>query len=604
MIGPYDNIAPLPILDLYDANIMQQAIAQAKNMYDVARQDMKDFKKEYGDFLSPIQKDMDWYNKNVTGKVKEAINDLYSSGIDPLRSAEGRAAVSRVINNVDTGMISKMRQSAETKKLYNAAAIKMGPKYNKNFSDWYFARKNGGINPDDWSTEQNGVFSDPTPMEFASLQDLTYNSYKGRTPRTLTKQDFDTDPRLKGYKYDPRYEYTGYIDSDLMKVAPGASASLAGDPRAEYFRNVAEQKVIAQGQAPTKENIEAQFQRDIADANSWALVDPIRQADEYAKMQRQYSYNLALQNKKHKDTMDEIAAKNNVNHRYSATTNMVVDSEGTFQGQLAHYADKESIGVLDSEESSLNNELQRMLKDPKKYSEKEIKDVFARIENSGNRRISVGLEGVANEVLKLADKTTSTYFTNRPEDINTMLRDLSSVASSNTVYNLLSHFGTKTSDGGVILSSRKDRLCGVGEVMDDVLSRGYADGVKHPSIDRALEQLRSGALSKYRTSWTAGSFDIRNETDDAGWYTSGQSEFWPTGNVLTGGKYYYIEVSNDPSDNDECCWFKVERDIKNGGGINPVLSSITQDVDDQFMKTYSNSNVIGNQQSAVSEYNK
>jgi hypothetical protein len=43
--------------------------------------------------MSPIQKDMDWYNKNVTGKARDTINSLYTHGIDPLRSAEGRAAV-------------------------------------------------------------------------------------------------------------------------------------------------------------------------------------------------------------------------------------------------------------------------------------------------------------------------------------------------------------------------------------------------------------------------------------------------------------------------------------------------------------------------------
>jgi hypothetical protein len=37
---------------------------------------------------------MDWYNENVTGKVRDTINNLYANGIDPLRSAEGRAAIS------------------------------------------------------------------------------------------------------------------------------------------------------------------------------------------------------------------------------------------------------------------------------------------------------------------------------------------------------------------------------------------------------------------------------------------------------------------------------------------------------------------------------
>ena len=80
-----------------------------------------------------------------------------------------------------------------------------------------------------------------------------------------------------------------------MKVAPGASASLAGDPRAAFFREQARQMVIASGKEPTAENVEAQFQRNIANANDWALVDPTRKADEFAKMATQFSYSSRLQ---------------------------------------------------------------------------------------------------------------------------------------------------------------------------------------------------------------------------------------------------------------------------------------------------------------------
>jgi hypothetical protein len=70
---------------------------------------MKEFNKEYGDFLSPIAADMDWYAKNVTGAVRDKINDLYARGIDPLRSSEGRAAISMFLNSIDTAGIAKVR---------------------------------------------------------------------------------------------------------------------------------------------------------------------------------------------------------------------------------------------------------------------------------------------------------------------------------------------------------------------------------------------------------------------------------------------------------------------------------------------------------------
>jgi len=70
---------------------------------------MKDFNKEYGDFTSPIQKDMDWYNQNVTGKVRDTINNIYANGGDPLRNPQDRATVQRLIYSMPVGEISKLR---------------------------------------------------------------------------------------------------------------------------------------------------------------------------------------------------------------------------------------------------------------------------------------------------------------------------------------------------------------------------------------------------------------------------------------------------------------------------------------------------------------
>lgn len=86
--------------------------------YQQGLKDMKEFKKEYGDFITPILADQEWYNKNVTGKVRNFINDAYSRGIDLTRSAEGRAAIAQMINSIDVGSIAKLRSSAENAKEY------------------------------------------------------------------------------------------------------------------------------------------------------------------------------------------------------------------------------------------------------------------------------------------------------------------------------------------------------------------------------------------------------------------------------------------------------------------------------------------------------
>jgi hypothetical protein len=68
------------------------SIAAAKDMYEKSEKRIDDFYKNYGDFKSPFAKDMAEY-QNMINRPTAIINELYANGIDPLRSAEGRAAV-------------------------------------------------------------------------------------------------------------------------------------------------------------------------------------------------------------------------------------------------------------------------------------------------------------------------------------------------------------------------------------------------------------------------------------------------------------------------------------------------------------------------------
>jgi len=44
---------------------MLASINAAKDMYDKAEADVKEFNTKYGEFYSPIKKDVEWYNNNV-----------------------------------------------------------------------------------------------------------------------------------------------------------------------------------------------------------------------------------------------------------------------------------------------------------------------------------------------------------------------------------------------------------------------------------------------------------------------------------------------------------------------------------------------------------
>lgn len=234
MVYAYDQWAQLPVRDLYDSQMMAMAINAAKDMYEKGYQEMKDFKKEYGDFITPIAADQDWYNQNVTGKVRDAINALYAQGIDPLRNAQGRAMISQIINNIDYGGIAKMRQSQENVREYlkNKAKLQAEGLWSPEMEQYAM----GGKSLESWDTSRDGMWNRTSPIQYKSMDDIIEPIVSKLDPifdaeLTAAKNDgFDystvTEDRIRqtiddnmvdligagtagGYYYNKAYELTG-----------------------------------------------------------------------------------------------------------------------------------------------------------------------------------------------------------------------------------------------------------------------------------------------------------------------------------------------------------------------------------------------------------
>ena len=294
-----------PVKDLYDKQIMQMSIAAARDMYEKGQQQLKDFYKEYGDFMSPIAKDMDWYNQNVTGKVRDTINNLYANGIDPLRSAEGRAAVAQLIYSMPTGDIAKMKQSAAAAEEYikNRGKLEATGAWDPDFERF----ANQGQMLEDWDTIKNGSWNRTSPSELKTLKELTEPWYNQRTAHILDKAGVESF----GMQYDPRYNYTGFTDQDLLDIAAGQTPGWNGSIYAGYYRDLARRKVqimkeLSGDRSPvTAGEIERQLQRDIATANKEYKISPQREADQFA-----------LDDYRTRNDMRAHAANRAVDHKY------------------------------------------------------------------------------------------------------------------------------------------------------------------------------------------------------------------------------------------------------------------------------------------------
>lgn len=105
---------PVEVFNPTTANMVLQSVgqyAQALQLeHERALQEEKDFLKEYGDFYSAVPGATEAYYNESVGKVRDAILKAQEAGIDLTRSAEGRAALHRIITGVNIGKLKQLQQ--------------------------------------------------------------------------------------------------------------------------------------------------------------------------------------------------------------------------------------------------------------------------------------------------------------------------------------------------------------------------------------------------------------------------------------------------------------------------------------------------------------
>lgn len=298
MIYSKDQWIQLPTKDLYDSQIMMASINAAKDMYEKGVQEMKDFNKLYGDFTSPIARDVDYWYDNTMKPIRDAVNYMYENGIDPTRSAEGRAFVQRLINQVPVAQLNKIRQSAKVAEEYvkNRGTMQANGLYDPGFEQFALRDQYGRpVDLSNWSTVQDGTWERTAPYKFESLFDYTSPMFKDLKPHELTQQEVESF----GMQYDPRYQYQGISKGDLERVTGDRVPGIQNDTLYKYYRELAADKLrkqaIANGQDPTKiseTDIDNQFVNDVIQANSAHIMEPTKSADQYALAAQNQAYDM------------------------------------------------------------------------------------------------------------------------------------------------------------------------------------------------------------------------------------------------------------------------------------------------------------------------
>ena len=260
MIGMYDEPVAVPILDVLDSGMMSQYISAAKEQYNQAMQEQKEFSKEFGDLYSPSYSLNKLYYDKTKGRVNDALNYLYKNGIDPLRSAEGRAYIAKVIRETPYADIAKWKSDADNMKTYQKAAAAMiaDGKLTQDQLDWQMQKQ--GLSYDKFDPyNQNWNQLAPTKMD--TLEDLTKIPYSVLKPSNLTKQQVES----MGYKYDHLNDYVGITDQMIKDTAGQSIPSVMSTASGQYYYDKAKQQLQQAGVTnPTDEQVKSQLQNTVA----------------------------------------------------------------------------------------------------------------------------------------------------------------------------------------------------------------------------------------------------------------------------------------------------------------------------------------------------
>lgn len=207
-------------------NAQQNYINALREDYLQTDKDLKDFRKQYGDFYSPFAKDNENWDRLTNGAIREVM-DKY--GPDMLRSIEGRAEIQKALNSIPYGELQKLRASVQPAMqfLKNKGVLDSKGLYSKDFQNWL--NKQAGItNFEDWDTLKDGVWTKESPDPFDSLNTVTHSWYDQR------------QALYKGMKNGNRVY--SYDFNDLKNTAKANAQGFINTPRGAYeFMNIKEQ---------------------------------------------------------------------------------------------------------------------------------------------------------------------------------------------------------------------------------------------------------------------------------------------------------------------------------------------------------------------------
>lgn len=295
MIGMYDEPVAVPIIDLLDSSMMSQYISAAREQYNQAVQDQKEFAKEFGELYGPNANINKQFYDDTRGAVNKGLDYLYQNGIDPLRSAEGRAYIAKIIRERPYAEIANLKaqnESMKTYQRYRAEAIRNGT-YDPDFEKFVL----GGKTLESWDPSTDGMWTREAPSKYSSLKDWTSNLFDN--------MELEYDPELTK-QTGGMYQVYSKSPKKMQQILDANIKDMAKSDLGKYYLNMYGGDIDALKNDIINRNREYTQVDRRPDQVKMHLNDQQFQANEAAKNR---AFQREQANQEHNWRMEELEAK-------------------------------------------------------------------------------------------------------------------------------------------------------------------------------------------------------------------------------------------------------------------------------------------------------
>lgn len=324
----YDEPVAVPIIDLLDSNMMSQYISAAREQYNQAVQDQKEFAKEFGELYGPNANINKQFYEQTRGAVNKGLDYLYQNGIDPLRSAEGRAYIAKIIRERPYAEIANLKaqnESMKTYQKYRAEAMRNGT-YDPDFEKFVL----GGKTLESWDPSTDGMWTREAPSKYSNLKDWTSNLFDNM------QLEYDDEATKKA---GGMYQVYSKSPKKMQQILDSNMKDMAKSELGRYYLNMYGGDIEALKADIIDRNREYTQVDRRPDQVKLHLNDQQFQANEAAK-QRAFQREMAKQQHEWdmQENANEIAkqqAKGNNKENYNLVADVMTQASSTLQNYFA-----------------------------------------------------------------------------------------------------------------------------------------------------------------------------------------------------------------------------------------------------------------------------